>query len=58
MPAKDRHGVEIACVNKDNLDNDESASTGARKPAWLQALVAAAKLDGRVSRTLRKKARG
>jgi hypothetical protein len=58
VPAKDRHGVEIACVNKDNLDNDESMSTGARKPAWLQASAAAAKLDGGVSRTPHKKARG
>ena len=57
-PAKDGHGVEIAHVNEDDSDKDESTSPGARKPAWLQASAAAAKLDGGVSRTKRKKARG
>jgi hypothetical protein len=57
-PAKDGHGVEIARVDKDNLEDDKSASAGTRKPEWLRALVAAALLDDRVSGTLHKKARG
>jgi hypothetical protein len=57
-PAKDGHSVEIACLAEANLDDNESASAGTRKLAWLQALAAAAKLDGGVSGTPCKKATG
>ncbi len=56
--AKDKHGVEIARVDVDDSDDNESASGGTRKPTWLQALAAAANPDGGVSGTPRKKARG
>ncbi len=41
-PTKGGHGIEIASVNKDDLDDDKIDSVGARKPALLQALAAAA----------------
>jgi hypothetical protein len=58
VAAKDGHGIEIACVNKDNSDDDKSVIAGASKPAWLQAAAAAAELNSGVSGTPRKKARG
>ena len=57
-PAKDGHGIEIARVDEDDSNDDKSASAGARKLAWLRASAAEAKLDGGVSGTPRKKARG
>jgi hypothetical protein len=48
-PAKDGHDVEIARIDEDDWDDNKSMSTGSRKPVWLQALAAAAKLDGGVT---------
>jgi hypothetical protein len=56
--AKHRHGFMLAHVDGDDPDNDESASTGARKLAWLRASATAAELNGRISGTPLKKARG
>ncbi len=56
--AKHRHGFELPRVDGDDPDDHESASAGARKPAWLQASETANELDGGVSGTPRKKARG
>ncbi len=44
-------------VDEGDLDDDKITSAGIRKPAWLRALAAAAKLDGGVSklRTPRKR---
>ncbi len=55
---KHGHGFELARIDGDDPVDDETASAGARKPAWLQASATATKLDGRISRTPLKKARG
>jgi hypothetical protein len=56
--AKHGHGFKLACINGDDPDNKESTSAGSRKPTWLQASATAAKLDGGISGTHLKKARG
>jgi hypothetical protein len=41
-PAKGGQGFEVKTINEDDLDNDKVTNVGARKPAQLQALAAAA----------------